>query len=83
MSALKTQLRSIPGLRPLVRKLRRITVKYPRTAEAHRIEYTGNLERKCLRSDSGSMDLFRAISEIPPVRMGEGDTHVLRLGDRS
>ena len=48
-----------------------------------RIEYNGNLERKCLRSDSGSMDLYRAINEMAPVRMGEGDTHVLRLGDRS
>jgi SAM-dependent methyltransferase len=48
-----------------------------------RIEYNGNLERKCLRSDSGSMDLCRAINEITPVLMGEGATHVLRLGDRS
>jgi 2-polyprenyl-3-methyl-5-hydroxy-6-metoxy-1,4-benzoquinol methylase len=47
------------------------------------IEYRGNLERKCLRNDTGSMDLWRAIHEITPVRMGEGDTHVLRLGDSS
>lgn len=48
-----------------------------------RIEYNGNLERKCWRNDSGSMDLGKAINEITPARMGEGDTHVLRLGDRS
>jgi 2-polyprenyl-3-methyl-5-hydroxy-6-metoxy-1,4-benzoquinol methylase len=48
-----------------------------------RIEYDGNLERKCLRSDTGSMDLCRAINEITPVRMGGDATHVLRLGDRS
>jgi len=48
-----------------------------------RIEYNGNLERKCLRNDTGSMDLWRAINEITPVRMGEGDAHILRLGDRA
>lgn len=47
------------------------------------IEYNGNPERKCLRNDSGSMDLWRAINEITPARMGEGDTHVLRLGDHA
>lgn len=48
-----------------------------------RIEYNGNLERKCLRNDLGSMDLWHAVNEIVPARMGEGATHVLRLGDRS
>lgn len=47
------------------------------------IKYSGNPERKCLRDETESMDLWRAISEIPPLKMGEGDTHVLRLGDRS
>jgi SAM-dependent methyltransferase len=48
-----------------------------------RIEYNGNLERKCLRNDTGSMDLWRAINEITSIGMGEGDSHVLMLGDRS
>jgi hypothetical protein len=47
------------------------------------IEYNGNPERKCLRSDTGSMDLWGAINEITPAKMGERDSHVLRLGDRS
>lgn len=47
------------------------------------IKYNGNTERKCLRNDTGSMDLWRAVNENAPAGMGEGDTHVLRLGDRS
>lgn len=48
-----------------------------------KIKYSGNPERKCSQDETGSMDLWRAINEIPPLKMGEGDTHVLRLGDRS
>jgi len=48
-----------------------------------RIEYNGNRERKYLRNDTASMDLWQAINEMTPARMGEGDSHVLRLGDRS
>ena len=47
------------------------------------IKYNGNMERKCLRNDTRSMDLWRAVNENAPVRMGEGDTHILRLGERS
>ena len=48
-----------------------------------RIEYNGNLEGRCLRNDLGSMDLWKAVNEITPARMGEGETHVLSLGDCS
>ena len=47
-----------------------------------RIEYNGNPDSKCLRNDTGSMDLWEAITEITPAQMSERDTHVLRLGDR-
>ena len=47
-----------------------------------RIEYRGNLDHKCMRSDTGSMDLWRAITESIPAKMSECDTHILKLGDR-
>lgn len=48
-----------------------------------RIEYNGNPAPKCLRSDTGSVDVWRAINEMTPLGMDDGDTHVLRLGDLS
>lgn len=46
------------------------------------IEYNGNLDHNYMRNDVGSMDLWRAITEIRPVKMSERDTHTLRLEDR-
>ncbi len=47
------------------------------------IEYRGNKERKYFRSDLASMDLSRAVAELPSLARAErsSDAHVLRLHD--
>lgn len=51
--------------------------------EVSQIEYKGNKERKCFRNDLASMDLLRAVEEMPSLTRAEriSDAHVLRLRD--
>jgi SAM-dependent methyltransferase len=49
------------------------------------IKYNGNMERRCFRPDTKSMDLWAAVNQFNPMNIAEShrDTHTLKLEDWS